>query len=79
MSAALGLSDGAAVDRLRELLEGFGLATQLPAGLAPDALVERIRLDKKADARGLRFVLWEGAGKARVVSGVPEDAVLAVL
>ena len=79
LSAALGLSDGSAVDRLRELLEGFGLATQLPAGLAPDALVERIRLDKKADARGLRFVLWEGAGKARVVSGVPEDAVLAVL
>jgi 3-dehydroquinate synthase len=36
-------------------------------------------LDKKADAHGLRFVLWEGAGSARVVAGVEESTVRAVL
>ena len=46
---------------------------------APDALVERMRLDKKADAHGLRFVLWDGIGEARVVSGVAEESVRAVL
>jgi 3-dehydroquinate synthase len=35
-----------------------------------------MRLDKKAAADGLRFVLWEGPGRARLVAGVPESAVL---
>jgi 3-dehydroquinate synthase len=38
-----------------------------------------MRLDKKAQASGLRFVLWDGAGAARVVAGVDEAAVLDVL
>jgi 3-dehydroquinate synthase len=38
-----------------------------------------MRLDKKADASGLRFVLWERAGLAKVVAGVPDDRVLDVL
>ena len=38
-----------------------------------------MRLDKKAAADGLRFVLWDGAGTARVVAGVPDAAVLDVL
>jgi 3-dehydroquinate synthase len=38
-----------------------------------------MRLDKKTDAQGLRFVLWDGAGTARMVSGVSEDTVRAVL
>jgi 3-dehydroquinate synthase len=38
-----------------------------------------MRLDKKAQASGLRFVLWDGLGRARVVADVAESAVLAVL
>ena len=38
-----------------------------------------MRLDKKAQASGLRFVLWDGAGRARVVADIDEAAVLAVL
>ena len=38
-----------------------------------------MRLDKKADAHGLRFVLLDGAGAARVVAGVAESSVRAVL
>jgi len=38
-----------------------------------------MRLDKKAQASGLRFVLWSGAGAAQVVPDVPESAVLAAL
>jgi len=51
----------------------------LPAGLDPDALLARMRLDKKATATGLRFVLWDRAGAARVVEGIAEDTVLATL
>ena len=79
LSAALGLADGADAQRLAALLTRFGLPTALPGNLDADALLERMRLDKKAAAGGLRFVLWDGAGAARVVSDVADAAVLAVL
>jgi 3-dehydroquinate synthase len=79
LSTTLGLAAAADADRLQALLERFGLATRLPADLEPEALLARMRLDKKAAADGLRFVLWDGAGKARVVAGVPDEAVLATL
>jgi 3-dehydroquinate synthase len=79
LSTALGLAGAADARRLETLLQRFGLATTLPAGLAPAGLLARMRLDKKAAASGLRFVLWEGAGSARLVADVAEAAVLDVL
>jgi len=79
LSQALGYADAADTERLQTLLRRFELPTALPAGLDPQALLAHMRLDKKAQAGGLRFVLWDGAGRARVVAGVAEDAVLAVL
>ncbi|WP_407060837.1 3-dehydroquinate synthase [Agrilutibacter terrestris] len=79
LSTLLGLAPAEAGDRLQALLQRLGLPTGLPPGLDPGALVARMRLDKKADAHGLRFVLWDRAGSARVVAGVAEDAVRAVL
>ncbi len=66
-------------DRLQALLARFGLPTAIPAGLDPDALLARMRLDKKAGADGLRFVLWQQAGDARLLGGVSDQAVLKVL
>ncbi|RNF86020.1 3-dehydroquinate synthase [Montanilutibacter psychrotolerans] len=79
LSSALGLADASAGDRLRSLLQRLGLPVTIPDGLDPLALLARMRLDKKADAAGLRFILWDGRGGASVVSGVADDAVLAVL
>src|SRR5690606_29517080 len=79
LSARLGHAAPAEAGRLREVLERFGLPVTLPHGLRPERLVARMRLDKKAQASGLRFVLWEGIGRARVVADVPEQAVLDVL
>lgn len=79
LSAALRRAPAADADRLQALLARFGLPTALPAGLDGAALLARMRLDKKADAAGLRFILWDRAGAARIVSGVADDAVLAVL
>ncbi len=79
LSTALGLAEAGDGDRLRTLLARFGLPTALPEGLEAGALVARMRLDKKAQASGLRFVLWDGAGRARVVADIDEAAVLAVL
>jgi len=79
LSTVLDLAPAEDADRLQALLQRFGLPTALPTGLDAHALIARMRLDKKADAHGLRFVLWDGAGTARVVSGVAEDTVRAVL
>jgi 3-dehydroquinate synthase len=79
LSTALGRAPAADAERLRALLLRFGLPVSIPAGLSPDALLARMRLDKKADAQGLRFILWDGAGAAQVVRDVPDPAVLAVL
>ncbi|MEO6365536.1 MAG: 3-dehydroquinate synthase [Luteimonas sp.] len=79
LSAALGMAQALDTQRLAALLQRAGLPIALPAGLAADALIARMRLDKKASAGGLRFVLWDGVGRARVVAGVPDETVLRVL
>ena len=79
LSAHMGLGAVADAEALKSLLDRFGLPTDLPPDLDPDNLVHRMRLDKKADARGLRFILWEAPGAARVIGEVPEVAVLETL
>ena len=79
LSTALDMATRADADGLRALLQRFGLTTSIPLGLDPGALLARMRLDKKAQASGLRFILWDRPGAARVVADVPEDAVLGVL
>jgi 3-dehydroquinate synthase len=79
LSTAAGLAPAADGERLAALLDRFGLPTALPPRLDAGALLARMRLDKKAAADGLRFVLWDGVGAARVVTGVPDAAVLGVL
>ena len=79
LSARLGMAGDGDARRLAALLERFGLPVEIPAGLDPDALLARMRLDKKATAGGLRFVLWRGPGRAEIVAGVDENAVRSVL
>ncbi len=79
LSTALGMAPDTDCVRLRALLSRFGLPVCLPANVEAGALLERMRLDKKARAGGVRFVLWERAGAAKVVADVAEAAVLEVL
>lgn len=79
LSSTLGLADRADAQRLEKLLHRYGLPTTLPAGLQADALLTRMRLDKKNLAGRLRLVLWHGLGRAVVVPDVDEKQVLAAL
>lgn len=79
LSADLGRAPWVDAARLAALLERLGLPTALPPGLSPEALLARMRLDKKALSGELRLVLWRGLGQAEVVDGIDPAAILAVL
>jgi len=79
LATALDRAPAADAQRLEALLRRLGLPTELPSGLDAHALLARMRLDKKADATGLRFILWDGMGRGAVAGNVPEQAVLDVL
>ena len=79
LSERLGMSVAADTARLRRLLDALGLPTAVPAGFDPQQLLALMRLDKKNTAGTLRLILWRGIGKAAIVGGVADDAVLGVL
>ena len=79
LSADLGLAPAADAERLIDALRALGLPTALPTGLDADALLARMRLDKKNLSGTLRLILWRGVGKAFVATGIDEAAVRQVL
>ena len=79
LSSTLGRAPAGDTERLTALLAAFGLPTALPAGLDAEALLARMRLDKKAVSGQLRLILWRGIGRAEIVADIPDVAVAAVL
>ena len=79
LSERLGLSGAADTQRLRRLLQAFDLPVQAPADPGPEQLLALMRLDKKAGAEGLRFIVWHGIGHAEVRAGVADADILAAL
>ena len=79
LSAQLGMADAAGTERLRVLLERLGLPTEPPPGIAAEALLACMQLDKKHRAGALRLILWHGIGRAEIVEGIGDDAIRTVL
>jgi 3-dehydroquinate synthase len=65
LSARLGLVDAQFVDRLGGIVERAGLPVR-PPPLAADRFIELMRVDKKAQAGEIRFVVIDSVGKADV-------------
>ncbi|MFT3717805.1 3-dehydroquinate synthase [Pseudorhodoferax sp.] len=81
LSARLGLLDEPAVARIARLVERAGLPTVAPVLDAADnagRYLALMRLDKKAEAGEIKFVLIDGIGKA-VVRGAPDALVREVI
>ena len=79
LSVQLGMANAADTARLHALLERLDLPTAMPDGIAADALLARIRLDKKNRAGTLRLVLWHGIGRAEIAENIDATALRAVL
>lgn len=81
LSRRLGLVDAAFCARLQALVERAGLPTRAPVLDAHDnagRYLELMRVDKKAQAGEIRFVLIDGPGKA-VVRSAPDALVREVI
>lgn len=64
--------------RIEALLKNFQLPTELPQSLSLNALIERMKIDKKVKQGKMRFVLLNALGSASLADDVT-DTVLAEL
>ena len=81
LSERLGRIGPDVTQRQKDLLEALHLPTRLPAEvrLSSDDVVATMKLDKKARAGRLRFVLPDRMGHVALVGDVPEETVRQVL
>lgn len=77
LSERLGLAAPGLCARLSALIDRAGLPTRGPA-LGADEYLRHMRVDKKAEAGDIRFVLIEGLGRA-VVRPAPDELVAACI
>jgi shikimate kinase/3-dehydroquinate synthase len=82
LSSRMGLCGQEWPGRVREHMREIGLparVAQLPRRFVADALLARMRTDKKARDGALRFVVSRGAGECLTADDVPEAMVRALL
>ncbi len=81
LAERLGRIDASATRRQVDLLNSLGLPTRLPEALrpTPDAVLDRMWLDKKAVGGELRFVLPTRIGHVELVGGIPVSILQDVL
>jgi 3-dehydroquinate synthase len=77
LSQRLGLVDSAFVERLTALIEKAQLPTRAPS-LGADRFVDLMRVDKKAEAGEIKFVVIDRPGRA-IVRGAPDALVRDVI
>ena len=63
LAERLGIAAAGTADRIRRLLERYGLPLELPESATPDQLLATMQLDKKARAGTVRFALPEAVGR----------------
>ncbi|HUF53929.1 MAG TPA: 3-dehydroquinate synthase [Dehalococcoidia bacterium] len=78
MSVAMGLLEPETLERQRVLLMRYGLPTEAD-GLDRGRLLDAVALDKKVQARKVRWVLLNGIGNPVLRDDVPDEVVAAAL
>ena len=58
------------VQRIKSLIESYGLPTKIPVRINRNILLASMQLDKKAVAGELKFILPERIGKVRIQKGI---------
>jgi 3-dehydroquinate synthase len=72
LSCLLGLMDMKAAERIGSLIDSYGLPSKMPSGVDEERIISSMKLDKKAVAGELKFVLPQKIGSV-VVKGVRDS------
>jgi 3-dehydroquinate synthase len=67
------------VRRIKSLVESYGLPSEMPEDIDIKHILSSMKLDKKAVAGELRFILPERIGKVKIHKGVPEKVIRELL
>ncbi|MCL4476735.1 MAG: 3-dehydroquinate synthase [Nitrospirae bacterium] len=65
LSSLLGLMDTKETERIRDLIRSYGLPSEMPQDMDAEKILSSMRLDKKAVAGELKFILPERIGSVR--------------
>lgn len=76
---AVGITPPGVAEEVRLGLDSQGLPTHMPFSVEPQAVVQAMKLDKKARGEGLSMSLLTGLGACQLTHGVDERTVLTVL
>ena len=79
LSENRGLCENGTSERLASLLRSFDLPVKIPQSLSADRLAAAMQLDKKAIASGLRLILLNAIGDARIDSDSSEQEIITAL
>jgi 3-dehydroquinate synthase len=79
LSQKMEFIDNKAVERIKKLVDSFGLPSELPADIDMDRILSSMKLDKKAVAGALKFILPERIGRVRIQKGIQEKIIKKVL
>lgn len=79
LSMMLGMIDGDQVSRIKALIDSYGLPAEMPSDVSTSSISLSIRLDKKAVAGELKFILPEKIGNVRIHKGVTEESIRGLL
>jgi 3-dehydroquinate synthase len=79
LSQMLNLLDKDQVFRIKALTDSYGLPSEIPEDVDLSGIFSSMRLDKKAVAGELKFVLPEKVGRVRIQKGITEKAVRELL
>ncbi|MCE5195027.1 MAG: 3-dehydroquinate synthase [Nitrospiraceae bacterium] len=75
LSHILGFFSEKAVSRLKNLIDSYGLKSEIPAGIDTRTLLSSMQLDKKTVGGKLKFILPEKIGKVKIYKGADNEII----
>ncbi|TAN44113.1 MAG: 3-dehydroquinate synthase [Nitrospirae bacterium] len=75
LAVELGLMKHEDAERIKSVVEAYGLPSSVPSGTDINALIGHMKLDKKAVSGNIKFVLPEKIGRVKIVKGVSESTI----
>ncbi|MBI3591896.1 MAG: 3-dehydroquinate synthase, partial [Nitrospirae bacterium] len=79
LSEEMGLMESGQVSRVKSVIDGYGLPSELPKGLNSDKLISHMELDKKSVEGEMKFILPEKIGKVTIQKGIEANTIKKVL